>query len=151
MVADPLRDYRKKRPGDTPEPAGAKPRKHRGAPRFVVQEHDATRLHWDLRLEHDGVLKSWALPRFFPGSTGDNRLAVRTEDHPVEYLGFHGEIPAGRYGAGQMRIYDRGTFELLLWDEHKVEVELHGEHLTGRWALFPIGRDGKDDDQETTP
>ena len=144
-MADPLRDYRRKRPGDTPEPAGAKPRRRRGAPRFVVQEHDATRLHWDLRLEHEGVLKSWALPRFFPGGAGDNRLAVRTEDHPVEYLGFHGDIPAGRYGAGRMRIYDHGTFELLVWEERKVEIELHGEHLTGRWALFPIGRGGEDE------
>ena len=144
-MADPLRDYRKKRPGDTPEPAGGKPRRRRGAPRFVVQEHDATRLHWDLRLEHEGVLKSWALPRFFPGSTGDNRLAVRTEDHPVEYLTFHGDIPASQYGAGRMRIYDHGTYELLLWEEGKVEVELRGERLTGRWALFPIGRDGKDE------
>ncbi len=145
-MADPLREYREKRPpGASPEPAGKPPKRRRGAQRFVVQEHDATRLHWDLRLEHDGVLASWALPRFLPGTQGDNRLAVRTEDHPVEYLDFHGDIPAGQYGAGTMRIFDRGTFDVLIWEPRKVEVELHGTHLTGSWALFPIGRQGEDD------
>lgn len=142
---DPLSDYRGKR--DTrasKEPAGKRKRRPRStAPRFVVQEHSATRLHWDLRLEHEGVLASWALPRYFPNSSGDNRLAVRTEDHPVEYLDFEGEIPKGSYGAGKMRIHDRGTYDLLLWEPKKVEVELHGERLTGRWALFPI-TDGKE-------
>ncbi len=145
-MADPLREYRKKRhPEVSPEPPGKRPRPRRGAPRFVVQEHDATRLHWDLRLEHDGVLASWALPRFLPPTAGDNRLAVRTEDHPVEYLDFQGDIPAGEYGAGRMRIYDRGTYEMLVWEARKVEIELHGEHLSGRWALFPIGREGEDE------
>lgn len=142
-MTGPLGDYRAKRDTDgSGEPAGGPVRRRRGAPRFVVQEHAATRLHWDLRLEHEGVLASWALPRFLPGTSGDNRLAVRTEDHPVEYLDFEGEIPPGHYGAGTMSIYDRGTFEVLLWEPRKVEVELHGERLTGRWALFPIGREG---------
>ncbi len=142
-MTDRLGEYRGRRnPAGSGEPGGDAVRPRRGAPRFVVQEHSATRLHWDLRIEHEGVLASWALPRFLPGTSGDNRLAVRTEDHPVEYLEFEGEIPAGHYGAGTMRIYDRGTCEVLLWEPGKVEVDLHGEHLTGRWALFPIGRAG---------
>src|SRR5215211_2197856 len=105
-MADRLERYRGKRePGATPEPAGeqagasAPPA---GAPRFVIQEHHARRLHWDLRLEHDGVLASWAVPRGIPPGPERNHLAVRTEDHPLEYLEFHGEIPAGQYGAGTM-------------------------------------------------
>jgi bifunctional non-homologous end joining protein LigD len=109
--------------------------------RFVVQQHDATRLHWDLRLEHDGALASWAVPNGIPPDPADNRLAVRTEDHPLEYLDFHGEIPKGQYGAGTMTIWDSGTFELHKWEERKVEVTFHGERLTGRYGLFPIGRD----------
>jgi bifunctional non-homologous end joining protein LigD len=138
---DPLAAYRRKRDlSATPEPEGRPEPAPAGAPRFVVQEHSATRLHWDLRLEHDGVLASWALPRYLPGDPGDNRIAVRTEDHPLEYLDFEGEIPAGRYGAGTMTIHDRGTYELLTWEPRKVEVELHGERLCGRWALFATGR-----------
>ena len=111
--------------------------------RFVVQEHHATRLHWDLRLEHDGVLASWAIPNGIPADPKDNRLAVRTEDHPLEYLGFEGDIPAGEYGAGTMRIWDQGTFELHKWEPRKVEVTFHGERLQGRYGLFPIGRGGE--------
>jgi bifunctional non-homologous end joining protein LigD len=161
-----LRRYRSKRDFDTtPEPAGTAEREieagtERGAERaprtgadgeadapikadgrFVVQQHDATRLHWDLRLEHDGALASWAVPNGIPPDPADNRLAVRTEDHPLEYLDFHGEIPKGQYGAGTMTIWDRGTFELHKWEERKVEVTFHGERLTGRYGLFPIGRD----------
>ena len=142
-MTDPLGEYRGKRdPAGSGEPPGGPIRRRRGAPRFVVQEHAASRLHWDLRIEHDGVLASWALPRFLPGAAGDNRLAVRTEAHPVEYLTFEGEIPAGHYGAGTMTVFDHGTCEILLWEPGKVEVELHGRRLTGRWALFPIGREG---------
>jgi bifunctional non-homologous end joining protein LigD len=115
--------------------------------RFVIQEHHATRLHWDLRLEHDGVLGSWAVPNGIPPTPAENRLAVHTEDHPLEYLDFHGEIPKGEYGAGTMTIWDRGTYELHKWEERKVEVSFHGERLQGRYGLFPIGRpgDAKDD------
>ena len=146
-MADPdrLSRYRAKRDaGITPEPAGDQPAAEGGdgAPRFVVQEHDATRLHWDLRLEHDGVLLSWALPNGVPATQKDNRLAVRTEDHPLEYLEFHGEIPAGQYGAGTMTIYDRGTFEPHKIADDKVEITLHGERVEGRYGLFPLGRDG---------
>ena len=112
-----------------------------GEARFVVQQHAATRLHWDLRLEHDGVLASWAVPNGIPPDPADNRLAVRTEDHPLEYLEFHGEIPKGQYGAGTMKIWDAGTFELHKWDARKVEVTFHGERLHGRYGLFVIGRD----------
>ncbi|QEC48910.1 DNA ligase D [Baekduia soli] len=123
----------------TPEPKGRRTSARKGAPRFVIQEHSATRLHWDLRLEHDGALASWAIPNGLPWAARDNRLAVHTEDHPLEYLDFHGEIPKGSYGAGTMTIWDHGTYELLKWDERKVEVELHGERVTGRYALFAIG------------
>ena len=110
--------------------------------RFVIQEHDATRLHWDLRLEHDGVLASWALARGVPWTPGDNRLAVHTEDHPLEYLEFSGHIPDGTYGAGRMTIWDRGEYEVEKFEERKVQVVLHGERVQGRYALFPI--DGRD-------
>jgi bifunctional non-homologous end joining protein LigD len=144
---DPLKEYRSKRDFEaSPEPAGAADGAAAGLPRFVIQEHSATRLHWDLRLEHDGALASWAVPNGLPEEPKDNRLAVRTEDHPLEYLDFHGEIPKGQYGAGMMTIWDRGTYEVLKWEPRKVEVRLHGERLQGRYALFPLdkGEAGKD-------
>jgi bifunctional non-homologous end joining protein LigD len=127
----------------TPEPVGKRGRKaaQRSSPKFVVQQHHATRLHWDLRLEHDGALASWAVPNGIPADPAENRLAVRTEDHPLEYLTFEGEIPKGQYGAGTMRIWDRGTFDVHKWEERKIEVTFHGERLRGRYGLFPIGRD----------
>jgi bifunctional non-homologous end joining protein LigD len=139
--------YRAKRDFDaTAEPAGAASPVADDARRFVVQEHNATRLHWDLRLEHDGVLASWAIPNGIPADPADNRLAVRTEDHPLEYLEFHGEIPKGQYGAGTMTIWDSGTYDVHKWEERKVEVTFHGERLSGRYGLFPIGKgDSKND------
>jgi bifunctional non-homologous end joining protein LigD len=138
---DKLSSYRAKRDfAATSEPAGGDGAGD--AHRFVVQEHHATRLHWDLRLEHDGVLASWAIPNGIPPDPTDNRLAVRTEDHPLEYLEFHGEIPKGQYGAGTMTIWDHGTFEVHKWEERKVEVTFHGERLSGRYGLFPIGKPG---------
>jgi bifunctional non-homologous end joining protein LigD len=132
--------YRSKRDfAVTPEPAvgaGAPD----GLPRFVIQEHSATSLHWDLRLEHDGVLASFAIPKGLPEAPKDNRLAVHTEDHPLEYLEFKGEIPKGEYGAGTMRIWDRGTYECLKWEPRKIEVWLHGERVGARYALFPIDK-----------
>jgi bifunctional non-homologous end joining protein LigD len=115
---------------------------HAGADgrRFVVQEHHATRLHWDLRLERDGVAVSWAIPNGLPEAPKDNRLAVHTEDHPLEYLDFEGDIPKGEYGAGSMRVWDRGIYEELKWEPRKVEVRFHGERLQGRYALFPIDK-----------
>jgi bifunctional non-homologous end joining protein LigD len=164
MPPKKLEPYRAKRDFEaTPEPAGheatpdgqaaSKPaakRKRRVArtaqPRFVVQQHHATRLHWDLRLEHDGALASWAIPNGIPPDPSENRLAVRTEDHPLEYLDFHGEIPKGQYGAGTMTIWDQGTFEVHKWEDRKVEVTFHGERLRGRYGLFPIGRDANSND-----
>ena len=139
-MADRLGTYRAKRDFDaTPEPAG-EPAQAPEAARFVIQEHHATRLHWDLRLEHDGALASWAIPNGLPEEPKDNRLAVRTEDHPLEYLEFEGEIPKGSYGAGTMRVWDRGTYEELKWEPRKVEVALHGERVEGRYALFPLDK-----------
>jgi bifunctional non-homologous end joining protein LigD len=140
---EPLERYRVKRDFEaSPEPSGRKSRKRAGhEPRFVVQQHHATRLHWDLRLEHDGTLASWAVPNGIPMDPAENRLAVRTEDHPLEYLEFHGEIPDGQYGAGTMTIWDTGTYEPHKWEDKKVEVSFHGERLHGRYGLFPIGRD----------
>jgi bifunctional non-homologous end joining protein LigD len=152
MAPDKLKTYKGKRDfAATPEPAGGVKPDQKGAPRFVVQEHHATRLHWDLRLEHDGVAVSWALPNGVPADPKENRLAVHTEDHPLEYLEFEGDIPKGEYGAGKMRIWDRGTFEVHKFDAAKVEVTFHGERLHGRYGLFPLGRrageaqDSKDD------
>src|SRR3954447_12524421 len=146
MAADRALDaYERKRDfAATPEPKGRKPRGRGKQPRFVIPGHSATRPHWDLRLEHEGGLASWALPNGLPWALKDNRLAVRTEDHPLEYLEFHGEIPKGNYGAGTMTIWDRGTYEVLKWEERKVEVALHGERAEGRFALFPIGPDPKE-------
>ncbi len=103
----------------------------------MIQEHHARRLHWDLRLERNGVLASWALPRGVPPTPKDNRLAVRTEDHPLEYLDFHGEIPKGQYGAGTMTIWDQGTYVAEKFTDEKVEIELRGERVRGRYAMFP--------------
>jgi bifunctional non-homologous end joining protein LigD len=136
MAKPKLREYERKRQFDrTPEPAG-KPPAGGDEHRFVIHEHHARRLHWDLRLERDGVLVSWALPRGVPPDPGENRLAVHTEDHPLEYLDFEGDIPKGEYGAGQIRIWDRGTYETEKFEPSKVVVVFHGERVQGRYALF---------------
>ncbi|HEX6235198.1 MAG TPA: non-homologous end-joining DNA ligase [Jiangellaceae bacterium] len=140
-MANRLADYRRRRSfGETPEPSGDARRKTSGN-RFVVQEHHARRLHWDLRLEHDGVLLSWALPRGVPDDPQHNRLAVRTEDHPLEYLEFEGEIPEGQYGAGMMTIWDRGTYEAEKFDADKIVIQLDGERVHGKYALFRTDKD----------
>jgi bifunctional non-homologous end joining protein LigD len=140
-----LGEYERKRDfAKTAEPSAQRRRKTKGAPRFVVQEHSARRLHWDLRLEHDGVAASWAIPNGIPEDPAENRKAVRTEDHPLEYLEWEGEIPEGEYGAGTMKIWDTGTYELEKWEPAKVMVEFAGERLQGRYALFRAGKDEKD-------
>src|SRR4051794_30143681 len=111
------------------------------AARFVVQEHHAKRLHWDFRLEHEGVLASWALPRGVPATPEEHLPAARTEDHPLEYLGFEGTIPPGKYGAGEVHVWDSGTYECERFEEAKVVVRLHGEHVRGRYALYRIDED----------
>ena len=131
-----LTEYERKRSFDrTPEPRGGEADGEGG--RFVVQEHHARSLHWDLRLERDGVAVSWALPKGLPPHPKENRLAVHTEDHPLEYLTFEGEIPKGEYGAGTMSVWDRGTYEALEWTDKKVTVDLHGERVEGTYGLFP--------------
>jgi bifunctional non-homologous end joining protein LigD len=136
-VADrKLGAYRRKREFDrTPEPTGDEEAAAAGT-RFVVQEHHARRLHWDLRLERDGVLVSWALPRGIPQDPNDNRLAVHTEDHPLEYLDFEGDIPRGEYGAGTMAVWDSGTYEAEKFRDNEVIATFHGERFKGRYALF---------------
>ena len=138
---DRLREYRDKRSfSETPEPGPSEPAAAEpDLPRFVVQEHHASSLHWDLRLEHEGTLASWAVPRGLPADPKRNHLAVRTEDHPLEYLDFHGTIPKGNYGAGEMLIWDRGTFELEKWRDKEVMVVLHGQRVQGRYVLFKTG------------
>ena len=104
--------------------------------RYVIQEHHARRLHWDLRLEREGVLKSWALPKEPPAQPGVRRLAVQVEDHALEYGDFEGEIPEGEYGAGTVRIWDRGTYIPIKWEPNEIVVEIHGEKLRGRYVLL---------------
>lgn len=140
-MAGRLEQYQGKRSFErTPEPRGDA-RQGEDRNRFVVQEHHARRLHWDLRLEHDGVLLSWALPRGVPDVPDDNRLAVQTEDHPLEYLWFEGEIPRGEYGAGTMSIWDRGTYEAEKIEKGKLVIRLDGERVHGRYALFRTKQD----------
>lgn len=144
-----LRQYRAKRDfQETPEPAGQPDEAPEGAPalpRFVVQEHHARRLHWDFRLEREGVLVSWALPRGVPEDPRRNHLAVHVEDHPLEYGSFEGQIPRGNYGAGQVTIWDQGTYETHKWQlegrKPEVMVTLHGSRVHGRYVLFQT--DGK--------
>jgi bifunctional non-homologous end joining protein LigD len=138
-MSDGLEAYRAKRDFEgTPEPAGG-PAEREDALRFVVQEHSARAMHWDLRLEHDGALASWAVPKGIPADPKRNNLAVRTEDHPLEYLDFHGEIPEGHYGAGTMKIFDRGTYEVHKWRDAEVMITFHGERVRGKYVLFRTG------------
>jgi bifunctional non-homologous end joining protein LigD len=138
-----LREYERKRdPKKTPEPFGTGRRRGK-KPIFVVQRHDARRLHYDFRLERDGALASWAVPKGIPLEAGQRNLAVHVEDHPLEYATFEGEIPAGEYGAGQVEIWDHGTYELV--EEKKnggLTVRLDGERLQGTWTLVPAKLSG---------
>jgi bifunctional non-homologous end joining protein LigD len=142
-AAMPLDAYRRKRdPKRTPEPFGGKAG---DTLRFVVQRHAARSLHYDFRLERDGVLLSWAVPKGVPLAVGERHLAVHVEDHPLDYGDFEGEIPAGQYGAGTVEIWDRGTYELV--EEKKdggLTVHLHGNRLEGLWTLVPAHLDGKE-------
>jgi bifunctional non-homologous end joining protein LigD len=140
----PLTDYRKKRrPAHTPEPIPTSSHVPAGDGDgtdplvFVIQEHHASSLHWDFRLERDGVLASWALPKGLPLTPAENHLAVQVEDHPLEYGSFAGTIPAGEYGAGAVSIWDQGTYECEKWRPDEVMVVLHGTRVEGRYVLFP--------------
>ncbi|GLW92028.1 non-homologous end-joining DNA ligase [Actinokineospora globicatena] len=141
-----LGEYRRKRDArKTPEPVpvdGALPVGDDNT--FVIQEHHASRLHWDVRLERGGVLVSWAVPRGLPTEQGDIRLAVHTEDHPMEYATFEGEIPRGEYGGGRMVIWDRGTYETVKWSDREVAVVFSGERVRGKYTFFHGGKSEKD-------
>jgi bifunctional non-homologous end joining protein LigD len=131
----PLERYREMRDFErTPEPSGG-PSSPTGN-RFVVQEHHATALHWDFRLERDGVLVSWAVPKGIPAHPRENRMAVHTEDHPLDYYDFEGDIPEGEYGGGKVILWDQGTYDCEKWNDHEVIVVLHGRRLRGRYALI---------------
>lgn len=137
-----LSAYQQRRDRDhTPEPVpeqGPLPRGNDDT--FVIQEHHARRLHRDFRLERCGVLVSWALPRGLPEDPAANRLAIRTEDHPLEYASLEGEIPPGQYGAGTVRIWDRGTYETEKWTDEEIKVVLHGSRVSGRYVLIHTGQ-----------
>jgi len=105
---------------------------------YVIQKHRARRLHWDLRLEMDGVLKSWAIPKEPLNQKGVKRLAIQVEDHALEYANFEGIIPEGYYGAGKVEIWDRGTYELEKREENKIVVRIRGEKLRGRFCLIKL-------------
>ncbi len=150
-----LSAYRRKRDRkETPEPFGGEgadreagqAERDDGRPIFVVQRHDARRLHYDFRLERDGALASWAVPKGVPLEPGGRSLAVHVEDHPLSYAGFSGEIPVGQYGAGTVEIWDDGTYELLEEKRNgQLTVQLHGTRLRGRWTLVPAHLDGKEE------
>jgi bifunctional non-homologous end joining protein LigD len=143
VATQKLSEYKRKRdPKATPEPFGSRKGKTK-EPIFVVQRHDARSLHYDFRLEKDGTLLSWAVPKGVPLEPGEQHLAVHVEDHPLEYATFEGEIPKGQYGAGTVEIWDSGSYELL--EEKKnggLTVRLHGTKLQGTWALVPAHLSG---------
>ncbi|MFP3942838.1 MAG: DNA polymerase ligase N-terminal domain-containing protein [Alphaproteobacteria bacterium] len=147
-------EYRKKRDfSRTPEPEGGKPPSGK-APRFVIQQHDASTLHYDFRLEIGDVLKSWAVPKGPSTDPGDKRLAMPTEDHPLDYADFEGVIPEGEYGAGTVIVWDRGAYENITEKDGEIQpaeqalenghllIRLHGEKLRGGYALQRIGKGG---------
>lgn len=152
-----LDEYSKKRNfSETPEPDAAY-EKNKGRLRFVIQRHRATRLHYDLRLEMEGVLKSWAVPKGPSMNPADKRLAIMTEDHPIKYLTFHGTIPKGNYGAGEMSIWDEGTYEpagggdekdlLKMLKKGELKITFSGTKIKGTFALVHTRRGGEKDNQ----
>ena len=140
-MTDRLDEYRRKRDAKrTPEPVPEdRPTPRVTENRFVIQQHHARSLHWDVRLERDGVLVSFAVPRGLPRDRNRNNLAKHTEDHPLEYLDFHGEIPAGEYGGGRMTIHDRGTYDTDKWRDDEIGVTFHGDRTSGRYVFFQTG------------
>ena len=148
-----LKKYKAKRDfSKTAEPSGGKPlpKQVRGACRFVIQKHDASRLHYDFRLQMEGVLKSWALPKGLPWAKGEKHLAVEVEDHPINYETFEGIIPEGQYGGGTVMVWDQGAYYVFgeqpvkSLREGKLHLVLAGEKAQGEWTLVRIrGRDGE--------
>ncbi|MEP6464431.1 MAG: non-homologous end-joining DNA ligase [Frankiaceae bacterium] len=147
MIVVGLETYRRKRdPARTPEPVpepGPLPAGNDDT--FVIQEHHARALHWDFRLERGGVLVSWAVPKGLPLDPHTNHLAKHTEDHPLDYASFAGEIPAGEYGGGTVISWDRGTYDCEKWTDREVKVVLHGSRVSGRYVLFRTGGAGSRD------
>lgn len=131
----PLNKYQSKRKFEkTPEPKGRVKKDDKN--RFVIQEHWASHHHFDFRLEQDGVLKSWAVPKGLPEKIGIKRLAVQVEDHPIDYINFHGIIPVGQYGGGKVEIYDKGKYKVSEQDKNKIIFELKGKKIKGPYALI---------------
>jgi len=128
------RYWRKRNFDKTPEPKGRGLKTSKN--RFVVQEHWASHHHFDFRLEMNGILKSWAVPKGVPGRKRKRVLAIQTENHPVSYLNFEGEIPEGCYGAGIVKIFDKGKYELIERTENKIVFELKGKKLRGKYTLL---------------
>jgi bifunctional non-homologous end joining protein LigD len=142
-----LTEYKRKRDfGASAEPKGRKGtvRSRKRAARFIIQKHDATRLHYDFRLEMAGVLKSWAVPKGLPWASGEKHLAVEVEDHPLEYAGFEGIIPKGQYGGGTVMLWDRGTYDaeggepLKALRAGRITLHLEGEKAKGEWTLIRL-------------
>jgi bifunctional non-homologous end joining protein LigD len=144
-----LKEYKQKRRFDqTPEPEGAVAKTSGNS--FVIQKHRATRLHYDFRLEMEGVLRSWAIPKGPSLDPSEKRLAVQTEDHPMDYGGFEGVIPEGNYGAGNVIVWDKGSYEMVDpetpkkgWAKGKFHIVLKGKKLRGEWVLVRGSRDPK--------
>lgn len=111
--------------------------------RFVLHEHSARHHHFDLRLEKDGVLKSWAVPKGLPGQPKERRLAIETEDHELSYIRYEGTIPEGEYGAGEVKIADVGTYRNIRWSEDRIEVVLHGQRCTGTYVFIRFRQAGR--------
>ena len=140
-----MKDYHEKRNfSRTGEPEGTTAMIGEGRT-FVIQEHHSHKLHYDLRLERDGVLRSWAVPKGVPEAPGAKHLAVAVEDHPLEYAKFEGTIPAGEYGAGEVTIWDSGTYDTRTWEDDKIEVTLHGKRLWGHYVLVRFRRARKNE------
>ena len=129
-----LKEYQQKRNfSKTKEPKG-KVKTSRGKI-YCIQKHNASHLHYDLRLEFNGVLKSWAIPKLPPKVKGIKRLAIETEDHPIEYASFEGEIPEGEYGAGRVEIWDKGTFDVVEDEKKTIVINISGAKLNGEYCL----------------
>lgn len=139
-----LADYTAKRNlSKTPEPAAEV--KSETGNRYVIQEHHASHIHWDLRLEREGVLKSWAVPKQPSEKPGERRLAVQVEDHPIDYANFEGTIPDGEYGAGTVKIWDKGTYISEVWNQDKIQITINGERLHGSYELVRFKKAGEND------
>jgi DNA ligase D-like protein (predicted 3'-phosphoesterase) len=134
-----LKQYNEKRDfSKTPEPSGGDREKSSQDLIFVIQKHHARHLHYDMRLERDGVLKSWAIPKGPPSAPGIKRLAVETEDHPLGYQDFEGEIPEGNYGAGKVEVWDKGSYISIEWKESVIVFEVKAEKLEGTFCLVKL-------------